>query len=270
MGYVEGRNLLIENRGADGHYDRLPDLAAELVRLNPDVIIAVAKEGIRAAQKATQTIPIVMRFSTDDPVTSGFVVSYARPGGNITGLTIRAPELAQKRLEALRAAAPKVSRIAVLAHPARELAEQLNEVQAAGRSLGVDTHIVFARDREYVSAFSAMAKNRAGAVFVLPDPVFFSDQKKLLALAARNRLPAIYEWREIVEAGGLMSYGPSLLELDGRVARYVDRLFKGASPADLPVEGPTKFELVINLKTAKALGLTIPQVLLLQADKVIE
>jgi putative ABC transport system substrate-binding protein len=270
IGYVDGQNILFEERSAGGELSRLPHLAAELVRMRVDVIVAVANEAIRAARDATATIPIVMRFSSDDPVTSGFVNSYARPGGNVTGLTILSPALAAKRLELLKEIIPGLERIAVLVHPKRA-SYQLRETQAAARSLGIQLHVVGAENRgEYRPAFATMIRERARAVYVTPDPVFFTHRKLLIDLAAENRLPAFYDWREYAEAGGLMSYGPNLIDLNRRAAHYLDRLLKGAKPGDLPIEDPNKFELVVNLKTARALGLTIPTSVLLRADEVIQ
>jgi putative tryptophan/tyrosine transport system substrate-binding protein len=270
VGHVEGQNIALELRAAGGDVARLSALAAELVRLKVDVIVAVGNEAIRAAKDATRTIPIVMRFSTDDPVVSGFVASYARPQGNITGVTILAPALEAKRLELLREVVPGLNRIAVLVHPAR-IAFQLKDIREAARSLGVQLQVVEVREaNQYAAAFSAMTKERAGALVVLSHPQFFTDHKLLIDLAARNRLPAMYHWMESVEAGGLMAYGPSLFELNRRAAGYVDRILKGAKPADLPVEGPTAFELVINLKTARALELAVPSSVVQRADRVIQ
>jgi putative ABC transport system substrate-binding protein len=211
-----------------------------------------------------------MRFSTDDPVVSGFVASYARPGGNITGVTGVSPGLEAKRLELLRALVPGLTRIAVLVHPAR-VGSQMKYLGEAARSLGVRLQVVEARDAsQYPAAFAAMTKERAGALVVLSNPTFFSDQKALIDLASQHRLAAMYAWPESAAAGGLISYGPSFGELNRRAVVFVDRILKGAKPADLPVEDPTVFELVINLKTAQALGLRIPQTLVQRADRVLQ
>jgi putative ABC transport system substrate-binding protein len=270
VGYVEGQNFVIVERAAAGNVDRLPQLAAELVALKVDVLVAVANEGIRAAKNATRTIPIVMRFATDDPVGNGFVASYARPGGNISGVTLLAPALEAKRLELLKEIVPGVRRVAILVHPARR-AFQLKDIQAASPSLGIQLQIVEARDvSQYPAAFTAMKKERAGALIVMAHPVFASHRQMPVDLAAQHRLPDMHHWREFVDAGGLMAYAPNLRELNRRVAVYVDQIFKGAKPADLPVENPIKFELSINARTARALGLTVPRALVERADHVIQ
>jgi putative ABC transport system substrate-binding protein len=274
LGYVEGRNVVIEYRDAEGKFERLPALAAELVALKVDVIVAASTLPAAAAKQATRTIPIVFA-ATGDPVTSGLVTSLARPGGNVTGLSVVAPELVGKRLEQLKQAVPGVSRVAVLWHPGflgeRAEKDMLKEAEVAGRALGVRLQFVEARGpEEFDRAFSDMTRARAGALTVLPSTMFLIERRRLVDLAAKNRLPAVYTWRESVDAGGLMSYGPNLADLYRRAANYVDKILKGAKPADLPVEQPTKFELVINLKTAKALGLTIPRSLLLNADELIQ
>ncbi len=270
MGHVENQSIAFEERAAAGHVDRLAQLAAELVALKVDVIVAVANEGIRAAKNATRTIPIVMRFASDDPVASEFVASYGRPGGNITGLTLLAPAFEAKRLELLKEIVPGVRRVAVLVHPAR-VAFQLKDIQATAPSLGIQLQIVEAQDAgQYPAAFSAMTKERAGALIVSAHPVFNSDRQKLVDLATKSRLPSMHHWREFVDAGGLMSYGPSLGDLNRRAAVYVDQILKGAKPGDLPVEGPTKFELTINARAARTLGLTVPRALVERADHVIQ
>ena len=274
LGYVEGRNLVIEYRDAEGKADRLPALAAELVALKVDVIVAAGPPAALAAKQATRTLPIVFA-SSGDPVTSGLVTSLARPGGNVTGLSAVAPELVGKCLEQLKQAVPGVSRVAVLWQPGG-LGERtdkyiLKEAEVAARALGVRLQFVEARGpADFDRAFSDMTRARAGALTVLSTPMFVSERRRLVDLAAKNRLPAVYPWREFVDAGGLMSYGPNLADMFRRAATYVDKILKGAKPADLPVEQPTKFELVINLKTAKALGLTIPPSLLGRADEVIQ
>ena len=275
LGYVEGRNLVIENREAEGKADRLPVLAAELVALKVDVIVAApGTGGPRVAMQATRTIPIVF-IAAGDPVGSGLVTSLARPGGNVTGLSNLAPELVGKRLELLTQAVPGVSRVAVLWFPGalgeRTDKDMLKEAEVAARGLGVRLQFVEARDpADFDRAFSDMTRARAGALTVLPSNMFLREHRRLVDLVAKNRLPTVFPWREVVDAGGLMSYGANQPDLFRRAATYVDKILKGAKPGDLPVEQPTKFELVINLKTAKALGLTIPQSVLAHADEVIQ
>lgn len=270
IGYVDGQNIFLEERSADGELSRLPHLAAELVRARVDVIVAVSNEAIRAAKEATTTIPIIMRFSSDDPVVSGFVSSYQRPGGNVTGLTILAPALGAKRLELLKEIIPALDRIAVLVNP-RRASYQLKQTQVAARSLGLELQVVTAQNPDdFPPAFAKMLRERARALYVTPDPVFFFHRKVLVDLAAKNRLLTLHEWSQAAEAGGLMSYGPNLVDMNRRAAYYVDRILRGAKPADLPIEEPTKFELVVNLRTAKALGLTIPPAVLLRADTIIQ
>ncbi len=273
LGYVEGRNVVIEYRSAEGKYERLPALAAELVALKVDVIVAPPTVAALAAKHATRTIPIV--FTAVDAVASGLVTSLARPGGNVTGLSLLAPELVGKCLEQLKQAVPGVSRVAVLWQPGglgeRTEKDMLNEAEVAARTLGVRLQFVEARGpADFDRAFSDMTRARAGALTVLGSNMFNNERRRLVDLAAKTRLPAVYPWREFVDAGGLMAYGPDLADLFRRAATYVDRILKGAKPGDLPVEQPTKFELVINLKAAKALGLTIPQSLLGRADQIIE
>jgi putative ABC transport system substrate-binding protein len=272
FGWVEGKNLVVEPRFADGLPDRLPGLAADLVRANVDVIVAVSPPAIRAAKDATRVIPVVMAFSGIDPIRAGFVASLARPGGNVTGLTILATDVTVKRLEVLKEALPRASRVTVLVNPRNPgTAEQLAALRAAAPVLGVEVRPVeVGRSGEYADAFAAIAKTRPDAIIVPSDPEFFRDRRTLVDQAGQWRVPASYEWREFVEMGGLMSYGSNLGDLAARVAVYVDNILRGAKPADLPVEQPTKFELVINMKTAKTLGLTIPQSLLLRADQIIE
>jgi ABC-type uncharacterized transport system substrate-binding protein len=275
LGYVEARNLVIEYRSAEGKPERFPALAAELVALKVDVIVASSTPAALAAKQATRTIPIVLT-GAGDPVTSGLVTSLARPGGNVTGLSVLSPELVGKRLELLTQAVPGVSHVAVLWQPGGGLGERtekdmLKGAEVAARALGVRLQFLEARGPdEFDKAFSEMTRARAGALTVLPSNMFTNERRRLVDLAAKNRLPAVYPWREGVDAGGLMAYGPDLADLFRRAATYVDKILKGAKPGDLPVEQPTKFELLINLKTAKALGLTIPQSLLLRADQVIE
>jgi ABC-type uncharacterized transport system substrate-binding protein len=274
LGYVEGRNVVIEYRDAEGKPERLPALAAELVALKVDVILAAGETHALAAKQATKTIPIVFAVAAD-PVASGLVTSLARPGGNVTGLSVLAPELVGKCLEQLKQAVPGVSRVAVLwqpgGHGERTDKDMRKEAEVAARALGVRLQLVEARGpADLDRAFSDMTKARAGALTVLPSAMLFTERRRLADLAARNRLPAVYPAREYVDAGGLMAYGANVADLFRRAATYVDKILKGAKPPDLPVEQPTKFELVINLKTAKALGLTIPQSLLQRADEVIQ
>jgi putative ABC transport system substrate-binding protein len=273
LGWVEGQNIVIDYRYAEDRVDRLPDLAAELVRLKVDLIVASAGTQVAtAAKNATETIPIVMIF-VRDPVGTGLIASLARPGGNVTGDAGTAGmEIFAKQLELLKETVPKIRRVAILSNPTNAYHQlAIREVNVAARSLGVQLQILEARGpNEFDAAFAAMAKERVGALLVVSDAILNSHRTRLADLAARSRLPAAYGVRESVEAGGLMSYGPSLLDSHRRAATYVDKILKGAKPAELPVEQPTKFELVINLKTAKALGLTISQTLLLRADHVIE
>jgi len=274
LGYVEGRNLVIEYRDAEGKPERLPALAAELVALRVDVIVAPPTPAALAAKQATRTLPIVFAVATD-PVTSGLVTSLARPGGNVTGLSILAPELVGKCLEHLKQAVPGVSRVAVLWQPGglpeRTDKDLRKEAEVAARGLELRLQFVEARGpADFDKAFSEITRARAGALTVLTSNIFSNERRRLVDLAAENRLPAVYPWREFVDAGGLMAYGPNVADLLRRAATYVDKILKGAKPGDLPVEQPTKFELIINLKTAKALGLTIPPSLLLRADQVIE
>jgi putative ABC transport system substrate-binding protein len=272
LGWVEGQNIGIEYRWAEGRFDRLPDLAAELVRLKVDVIVASPMRGVVAAKNATKTIPIV-GISLTDPVGLGLIASLARPGGNVTGVTYGVgSDIFGKDLDLLMEVAPKVRRVAVLsnpASPARPLT--ISNIEGAARSLGLQLVLVDARGpEEFDGAFRAMVKERVGALLVITDPAFIAHRTQLTDLAVKNRLPSIFTQREDVEAGGLMSYGPRLSDLRRRAAIYVDKILRGAKPGDLPVEQPTKFELAINLKTAKALGLTIPPSVLARADEVIE
>jgi len=275
LGYVEGRNIVIEYRDAEGQLERLPALAAELIALKVTVIVTGgATPTALAAKQATRTLPIVFT-SAPDPVTDGLVTSLARPGGNVTGLSAFAPELVGKRLELLKQAVPGVSRVAVLWQPGafgeRTEKDTLKRAEVAARDLGVPLQFVEARGpADFDRAFSDMSMARAGALTVLASNMFVSERRRLVDLAAERRLPAVYSARELVDAGGLMSYGANLADLDRRAATYVDRILKGTKPADLPVEQPAKFELIINLKTARALGLTIPQSVLGRADEVIQ
>ncbi len=271
LGYVEGQTILLEERWTGGKLDRLAPLAAELVRLNVDVLVTTTTPAARAAQQATRTIPIVMTM-VSDPVESGLVANVARPGANITGLSSMHPELSRKRLELLKEVIPKVSRVAVLANPSNPIAPPLlRETAAAARDLGLQLQVAEVRNSaDLDGAFSAMKRERADALVVIPDFVFLEQQSRVVALAAKSRLPAMYPWREPVDAGGLMAYGASLPDILRRAPVYVDKILKGAKPGDLPIEQPAKFELVINMKTAKALGLRIPPATLARADQVIE
>jgi putative ABC transport system substrate-binding protein len=274
LAYVEGRNVVIEYRDAEGKIERLPALAAELVSLKVDVIVAAVSAAALAAKQATRTIPIVFP-AVSDPVATGLVTSFSRPGGNSTGLSFFAPELVGKSMQLLKRAAPGVSRVAVLWEPSAFAEHQgkalLKAAEVAARTLGVRLQIVKAPGPDdFEMAFSEMIGARADALIVLTSATFVQARRRLVDLAAKSRLPAMYPLREYVGAGGLMFYGPNILDQYRRAATYVDKILKGAKPADLPVEQPTKFELVINLKTAKALGLTIPQSLLQRADQVIE
>jgi putative tryptophan/tyrosine transport system substrate-binding protein len=272
LGWMEGQNIAIEYRFAEGRLDRLPDLAAELVRLKVDVILAASTPPAVAARNATRTIPIIMATSAD-PVELGLVASLARPGGNVTGLAFSVGlQVVGKELELLRETVPQARRVAVLSNPANPgnvLA--IKSVKSTASSLGVQLQFLEARGpNEFEAAFAAMARERAGALLVVPDAVFGLHRARLQDLVAKSHLPAMYGLREHTEVGGLMSYAVDLRDSFRRSATYVDKILKGAKPADLPVEQPTKFELVINLKTAKALGLTIPQSVLLRADEVIQ
>jgi len=272
LGYVEGQNMAIAYRYAEGEAKRLPVLAAELVRLQVDVIVAWGAQAISAAQHATRTIPIVMA-GTADPVAAGFVASLARPGGNITGLSDLSVELPGKRLELLKETVPQSARIAVLTDPAAPYhAAKMSSLRVAAQALGVHLHVVEVRRvDELDSAFAALLQVGTDALFVMEgDPLLLALSGRTVELAARHRLPAMYERKETVAAGGLISYGSNIPETSYRAAAYVDKILKGATPADLPVEQPTKFELVINLKAAKALGLTMPPSLLFLADEVIQ
>jgi putative ABC transport system substrate-binding protein len=274
LGYVQGRNVLIEYRDAEDKLERLPALAAELVALKVDVMFADGGTlGPRVAMRATTTIPIV--FVAGDPVGSGLVASLARPGGNVTGLSGLGPDVIGKRLEMLKQAVPGVTRVAVLRSPnalgERVANEMVKSAEVAARALGLQPLIIETRDPdEFAKAFIDMTSARAEALALLPANVFLREHRRLVDLAARNRLPAVYTQREFVDAGGLMSYGANQADLFRRAATYVDKILKGARAGELPVEQPTKLELVINLKTAKALGLTIPKSLLADADDVIQ
>ena len=271
LGYAEGQNIAIVSRSADGRYERLPGLAAELVRLKPDLIVVAGTPAALAAKQATTTIPVVITGG-GDPVPLKLVASLARPGGNITGLTNVTIELAGKRVGLLKEMMPKVSRVAILwdeANPAADF--NVKETEAMATAVGLKARLFGVRDpNEFSSAFSAMRKEKVGALIIGPSPMFFGQRRRLADLASSNQLPTMLTLGEYTQAGGLMSYGPNYPDLFRRSATYVDKILKGAKPGDLPIEQPTKFELVINLKTAKALGLTIPPSLLARADQVIE
>jgi putative ABC transport system substrate-binding protein len=269
LGWIEGRTVTIEYRWSEGRSERYPEIAAEFVRLKVDVIVATGA-GVPAAKQATSAIPIVFPVA-GDPVGGGFVATLARPGGNITGLSLQQTDVASKRVELLRDAVPGLRRMAILVNAGNVNAVlELGEVQAAGRTLGLAaTTSEIRRAEDIVSAFEAL-KGRADVVYVVAEPLVFSNRVRIHTLAMAARLPAIYNSREYVEMGGLMSYGPNFPDLFRRTADYVDKILRGAKPADLPVEQPTKFDLVINLTTAKALGLKIPESFLVRADEVIE
>ena len=270
-GWVEGQNIAFEDRTTVGHYSRLPDVAAELVRLRVDVIVTLGTTPALAARKATGTIPIVTTTGSD-PVEMGLATSLARPGGNVTGLTSSGRELIGKRIELLKETLPGLSRIAVLWNPeSRTQLGSLRNAEAAARSLGLHVQPVEVhRPEDLEKAFSSMAHKRPEALVLAPSNMFRAHRARIVELAARHRLPATFSDRGFVEAGGLMSYGPDDEAIFRQLANYVDRILKGAKPGDLPIEQPTKFELVINMKTAKALGLTIPPSLLARADEVIQ
>jgi putative ABC transport system substrate-binding protein len=271
LGYVEGRNIIIEYRWAEGKYERFPDLIAELVARKVDVIVTAGTPAALAVQRATATIPLVM-VAVGDPVSTGLVASLARPGGNSTGLTSIAPDLEGKRLELLREVVPKLARVSLLVNPDNAFhVGSEKQARAAAQVLHVDVQFIGVRaDADFDHAFDVIAKERPDAFIVLADRVFLHNRGRIVDFAARNRLPAVYPYRELVEAGGLMSFGPNYADMHRRAATYVDKILRGAKPADLPVEQPTKFELIINLKSAKAFGLTIPQSLLVRADEVIQ
>jgi putative ABC transport system substrate-binding protein len=269
LGYVDGKNIIIEYQYADGKPNRLPTLAAELVRLKVDVIVTSGTAATRPAKEATATIPIVMA-QDNDPVRNGFVASLARPGGNITGLSTLSPQLSGKRLELLKEIVPRLGRVAVFDNSTAANTQALKETELAAEAFGVKLQYLDVRSpTDIEAAFRKASKSRADAVLMLPNPVHFSQRRQIAELAIKNRLPVIYGRPEYVEAGGLINYGVSFADLDRRAATYVDKILKGAKPADLPVEQPSKFEFVINLKAAKHIGLTIPPNVLARADRVI-
>ena len=274
LGYVEGRNIVIEHRAADGKIERFPSLAAELVRLNVDLIVAANTPAARAARQLTATIPIVS-VVMGDPVEDGLVASLARPGGNVTGLTFLAPELTAKRLQLLKDALPNVSRVAALWHPGafgeRTTSDMVKATEAVARTLGVQLQLLDVQGaEEFDRAFATMVRERAEALLTFPGSLFFNERRRLVELAVTHRLPSIYAAREFVELGGLIAYGANINDLFRRSAVYVDGVLKGAKPADLPVEQATRFELVINLKAAKDLGIDVPLPLMIRADEMIE
>ena len=271
LGYVAGQSIAIEYRYGEGQFERLPGLAAELARLNVDVIVAAGTQAISAAKQSTRVIPIVMAV-TADPIGSGFVASLARPGGNITGLTSLSPDISGKRLELLKEIVPSLSRVGVLWNKGNpDNAKQLREAESAANTLRLEIHHVEVRNADdFDKAFSAIVSARVGALYALGDNLFATNRKRIVGFTAKNKLALMLTTRQGAEAGALVAYGTNFFDLFRRAATYVDKILKGAKPADLPVEQPTKFELVINLTTAKTLGLTIPQSLLLRADHVIE
>ena len=270
LGYTEGQNIVVEYRHTQGVLDRVSDFAAELIRLNVELLVVGGARSVALARAQTTTVPIV--FATaGDPVSTKLVASLAHPGGNATGISILTPELIGKQLELLKTAVPKASRVAVLHNPANPATAALPATRDAARALGLEMQLIPVHHaRDTPGAFAALSAWRASAVLVLPDPTLGNELAQIAALAAKHRIPAMYMRREFADAGGLLAYGPSFAENYRRAALYVDKILKGATPAALPVEQPSKFELVVNLKTAKALGLTIPQVLMLQADTLIE
>jgi ABC-type uncharacterized transport system substrate-binding protein len=270
LGYVEGKSIAIEYRSAEGKIERFPDLAAELVNLKVDVIFAVSTPAVLAAKNATKTIPIIFT-NIGDPVTAGVIASLARPGGNITGLATLSPELSGKGLELLKETVPKVSRVGVIWNPDNPgKTSGLKDTEVAAQALRLQLQSLEVRGPKDVEpAFQAARREQIGALIVLRDVVINKETKPIVELARKNRLPAIYSDRDFVDNGGLMSYGPNIDDLFRRATVYIDKILKGAKPADLPVEQPTKFELVINLKTAKQIGVTMPPNVLARADKVI-
>ncbi len=270
LGYVEGQNVVFERRSAEGKFERFTEIVAELVRLKTDVIVTVSTPLAQAAKQVTTTVPIVMVRSVS-PVEAGLVASLGRPGGNITGLTTNTgPEIEGKRLELLKDALPKISRVAYLRMKTDWEGPLGESVNAAAKALNVTLLHAQHTPNEYAGAFAVIARQRPDALLVTDSAPAYAHRRLIVEFAVKNRLPGMYPWREPVEAGGLMSYGVSVSDLFRRAAGYVDKILKGAKPSDLPVEQPTKFELIINLKTAKALGLTIPQSVLIRADEVIQ
>ena len=268
-GYIEGRDVVIEWRSVDGDYARLPELAADLVQRKVDVIVAESTPGTWAVKRATSTIPIVM-VAVANPIESGLVASFAHPGGNLTGLSNMAIELSARRLQLLKKTIPRLTRVAALWNPDTPYPKVIDDLKAAAPSLSIELNFVSARTpEEFGPAFSAVSRAHAQALYLVSDVLFFSHRMTLVELVSKAKLPAMYWQRNFTDEGGLMSYGPNLGDLARRSAGYVDKILKGAKPGDLPIEQPTKFEFVVNLKTARALGLTIPESVLLEADEVI-
>jgi putative tryptophan/tyrosine transport system substrate-binding protein len=270
LGYIEGQNIVIESRWAEGQYERFPALIAELLAQHVEVIVAAGTPASRAVKQVTTSVPLVM-VAVGEPVATGLVASLGQPGGNITGLTSISEDLEMKRLELLREVLPTVSRIAVLWNPENQsLLAELKEIRAAARVLGMTVQALEVQTPgEFEETFNTIIREQPGALLVMADRLFLHNRQQIMDFATRRRLPGVYAYRELVEAGGLMSYGPSYAGMHRRATYFVDRILKGAKPADLPVERPMTFELVLNLKTAEALGLTIPPTLLFQADEVI-
>ncbi len=271
LGYVEGRNLLLEERWADGKYERFPALIAELIALKVDVIVTAGTPAVIAVKKAATSVPVVM-VAVGDPVGTGIVASLNRPGGNITGLSSIAPELEGKRLELLREVSPRLSHVAVFWNPLNAFhTSAMQQLRAAAQAMRINVlPLAVGKAEELEGAFAAIVKARPDALFILADRIFLHNRARMMDFAAKNHLPSVNAYRELVEAGGLMSFGPSYEDMHRRAATYVDKILKGAKPADLPVEQPTKFELIVNMKTAKALGVKIPNSILVRADRVIE
>jgi putative tryptophan/tyrosine transport system substrate-binding protein len=270
-GWIEGQNISVEYRFAEGKGDALKEIAAELVKLRPDVIVAEGTAAIRAAKTATQTIPIVMATSSD-PVGTGLVASLQRPGGNVTGPSLQTAELSGKRLQLLTEIVPGLARVAVLSNPLNpSIAAVVEQMKAAAQSLGINIHVVEVQaPDQFESAFAAVMSARAGALIVLPDPMLYGQHPRIVTFATAYHLPALFPEKEVAEAGGLITYGPSIPASFRRAATYVDKILRGAKPADLPVEQPTTFELAVNLQTARAIGITIPTSIVVLADEVIE
>ena len=271
LGYIDGQNIILERRSAEGNYEQLPNVLVELIRLNVDAIVTGGSPATAAAKAATATIPIVA-LGVFNPVESGLVQTLARPGGNVTGVALLARELRAKHLQLIKETVPAVTRVAVLRNPSEPTQDSLwRETQTVARQLNLTVQSIEVRHpTEFQNGFSLMTRGHAGGLIVLPDPLFFVSVGQLADLATSHRIPAISDFREFAYAGGLLCYGASVPDMGRHAAVFLDRILKGAKPADLPVEQPTKFELVINMKTAKALGLTIPPSLLLRADEVIE
>jgi putative ABC transport system substrate-binding protein len=268
-GWAEGQNIIVEYSFAEGREDALPAIAAELARLRLDVIVAEGTAAIQAAKTVTQTVPIVMATSAD-PVGTGLVANLNQPGGNITGLSLQTAELSGKRLQLLTEIVPGLARVAVLSNPLNPN-NSVEQTKAAAQALGIETHVVEVQAPDkFESAFAAVTAAHAGALMVLPDPLLYGQHPRIVTFTAASHLPALFPEREVAEAGGLIAYGPSIPASFQRAAAYVDKILRGAKPADLPVEQPTKFELVVNLQTARAIGVTIPTSILVRADEVIE